>query len=114
MTDDQNITHIRGDDLLIPITVTLDQSRTLDGTETWRWVLKTNAEGHALVTKTSGSGISTDSNQPIVTLTPSDFPVGSFPQSTVDKRYVHELQMTKSGKVETITRGTFTLVSDIA
>lgn len=116
MTEDQNITHVRGDDLSISVSVTLDNERTLDGSESWKWVLKTNAGAHALVTKTDSSGITVDgsTHQPTVVLTPSDFATSSFPNSVNSKTFVHELEMTKSTKVETVTRGTFTLVSDIA
>lgn len=116
MKTDQNITHIRGDDLSISVTVTLDESRALDGNETWKWALKTNAESHALVTKTSPTGITIDgsSHQPTIVLAPADFPESNFPNSLNDKIYVHELEMTRGGKVETVSRGTFTLVSDIA
>ena len=116
MTDDQNLTHIRGDDLSIPVTVTLDQSRSLDGNETWKWVLKANAESHALVTKTSPTGITLDgsTHQPTIVLTPADFSSSQFPDSINDQVMLHELEMTKSCKVETILRGTFTLRTDIA
>ena len=116
MKSDQDLTHIRGDDLEIPVTVTLDQSRTLDGTETWKWVMKTNVESHALISKTSpSSGITVDgtSKQPTVVIDAADFPVASFPDSTTDQPFLHELQMTKSTKVETVMRGTFTLRTDL-
>jgi len=115
MKEDQNITHVRGDDLDVPITVTLDQSRTLDGAETWKWQLRRDVTGHALIEKTSPTGIEIDSGtkQPTLKLAAGDFPTSTFPPSNVDQRFVHELQMTSNLKVETISRGTFTLKSDI-
>lgn len=116
MKTGQDITHVRGDDLAISVTVTLDNSRSLDGTEAWRWVLRANPEQHALVSKTSVSGIALDgsTHQPTITIGSADFPLSEFPSSIADRIYMHELQMTKSGSVETILRGSFTLVSDIA
>ncbi len=113
MLEDQDITHVRGDDLKIPFTITLDQSRTLNDAESWEWQLRLNVETDALITLTKGSGIATVANQPEVTLLAADFPVGAtFPISSVDRVYFHELQMTKSGLVETVARGAFTLKSD--
>ena len=116
MTNDQNITYIRGDSLEIPVTVSLDESRTLDGTESWKWQIKRDVESRVLVSKTSpSSGITVDgsTNQPTVVIDPADFPILEFPSSVTDQVYIHELQMTKSGKVETILRGRFTVQSDV-
>ena len=116
MTDDQDITYIRGDDLSIPVTVTLDNSRSLDGTEAWKWELKRDVESPAVLSKTSpSSGITIDgsTNQPSIVITPSDFTLLKFPSSITDQTYKHELQMTKDSKIETILRGKFTVRSDI-
>ena len=98
MTDDQDITYIRGDDLSIPCTVTLDDSRTLDGDETWAWQLKRDVESPTLLSKTDSAGITVDgsTNQPTIVIANSDFTTLQFPPSVTDQIYLHELQMTKS------------------
>lgn len=115
MKTNQDFTHVRGDDLQVPVTVELDGGRTLDGTESWKWELKRSVGSPVLVAKTSPSGVTIDgsTNQPTIVLTPSDFPVLEFPASTTDQVFAHELQMTKSSKVETVLRGTLTLISDL-
>lgn len=115
MKTGQSITHVRGDNLDVPVTVTLDQSRTLAGDETWKWVLRKDVRADALVTKisTDATEIEVDAStkQPTIKLEPSDFT--SFRSSTTDQVFVHELQMTKDAKVETVMRGSFTLQTDI-
>ena len=116
MTEGQDLSHIRGDDLQIPVTVTLDQSRVLDGTETWKWELKREVGAPVSISKSSPStGITVDGSsfQPTIVLTGADFPTSNFPSSIVNQVYIHELQMTKSSKIETILRGKFTLKSDV-
>jgi hypothetical protein len=116
MTEGQDLSHIRGDDLQIPVTVTLDQSRVLDGTETWKWELKREVGAPVGISKSSPStGITVDESsfQPTIVLTGADFPTSNFPSSIVNQVYIHELQMTKSSKIETILRGKFTLKSDV-
>ena len=115
MTNDQSVTHIRGDDLKIPVTVTLDQSRTLDGAESWTWTLRRTVQTVALATKTSPSGVTIDgsTSQPTIVLVPADFPISTFPESITDQTYIHELQMVKDTKTETVMRGIFTLTSDV-
>jgi len=116
MTEGQDLSHIRGDDLQIPVTVTLDQSRVLDGTETWKWELKREVGAPVGISKSSPStGITVDGSsfQPTIVLTGTDFPTSNFPSSIVNQVYIHELQMTKSSKIETILRGKFTLKSDV-
>jgi len=115
MTNEQDVTHIRGDDLQMPVTVTLDESRTLDGTETWKWVLRRGVDTPSLVSKSSpSSGITVDeaTNQPTIVLAASDFPTSVFQAAVTDQIYLHEMQMVKSGKTETILRGSFTVRSD--
>jgi hypothetical protein len=115
MTDDQDVTHIRGDDLQMPVTVTLDESRSLDGTEAWKWQLKRGVDSPSLISKTSPSGgitVDGSTDQPTIVITGSDFAASVFPPSTIDQLYLHELQMTKSAKVETVLRGSFVVRSD--
>lgn len=115
MQDNQDVTHVRGDDLKIPVTVSLDQSRTLDGTETWKWVLRERVTTPVLLTKTSPAGITIDGTtfQPTIVLAAADFLVSAFPDSVADQKYVHELEMTKGGNIETVTRGTLTIITDV-
>ena len=116
MKTEQNFTHVRGDNLALAFTVTLDNSRTLDGSETWTWALALAPTETALITKTNSSGISVDgsTNQPTVSLAPADFPTSTFPKRNSDQRFIHELQMVKNSNVETVARGTLTLISDVA
>lgn len=116
MTDEQDVTHIRGDDLQMPVTVTLDESRTLDGTETWKWELKRGVDTPSLISKTSpSSGITVDdaTYQPTVVLAGSDFPTSTFDSKVTNQLFIHELQMVKSSKTETVLRGSFTVRSDV-
>jgi len=116
MKTGQDITYVRGDDVIINVTVSLDESRTLDGSETWKWNLKRGVDSHSSLAKTSAGGTITvdgTTKQPTIVIAASDFPTNTFPASVVDQLYTHELQMTKSSKVETVTRGRFTLQSDI-
>ena len=111
MKTGQTITYIRGDDLSIPVTVTLDNSRTLDGTETWSWTVKKDVRGSALLSKTSASSseISVDGStyQPTILVAPSDF--SAYRSSATDQSYVHELQMVKDTKTERPVQQTLTL-----
>lgn len=115
MLTGQDVIHLRGDDLAIPVTVSLDQSRSLDGGETWKWVLRKTVEGAALVTKVSSAQITHagPSFQPIVVLLAADFLAANFPNSIDPQHYIHELEMTKDGLVETVLRGRFTVLSDV-
>jgi hypothetical protein len=115
MQTDQDVTHIRGDDLQIPVTVSLDESRTLAGDEDWKWELKRDVDAPSLISKTSAVQITIDgtTKQPTILLDADDFPVLTFPPAATDQVFIHELQMTKDSKVETIMRGTFTLRSDV-
>ena len=116
MTDGQDVTHIRGDDLQMPVTVTLDESRTVGGSETWKWELKRGVDTPSLISKTSpSSGITIDgsTSQPTIVLTGSDFPTSTFDSSVTDQRFIHELQMVKDSKTETVLRGVFTVRSDV-
>ena len=115
MIENQDVVHIRGDARSLVWTVTLDQSRTLVGTETWLWVLRRAAGSTVLLSKTLGAGITVDGAfQPTVALTAADFPTSGFPLNPVSQYYVHELQMTKDALPETVGRGKFTVQSDIA
>lgn len=115
MQTDQHVVHVRGDDLQIPCTITLDQSRTLDGSEEWEWVVKKTVAGSALVTKTSPSGILINgtTKQPTIVLAAGDFLVAKFPDTVPPQQHIHELEMTKDSKVETVLRGQFTVLADV-
>ena len=115
MIENQNITHVRGKDLVVPVTVTLDQSRTLAGTETWKWVLKLNVTTAVLLTLTDAGGGITNASpfQPALIFTPADFPIGTFPDKIQKQTFLHALEMTKDGKKEAVMRGFLFLLSDI-
>ena len=117
MNDDQDVTYVRGDDLSIPCTVSLDESRALAGTETWRWELKRDVTAPTLISKTSQSGgitVDVSTYQPTIVIENGDFSLLQFPSNATDQLYTHELQMTlASGKVETVLRGSFTVRSDV-
>lgn len=115
MLTDQDVVHVRGDDLQIPVTVTLDQGRVLDGSETWEWRLRKNAEDVVLLTKTSPAGITKagPTFQPVIILAAVDFVAAQFPDSIDPSHHIHELEMTKDGKVETVFQGQFTVLTDV-
>lgn len=107
-------TIIRGDDFQQPFTVTLDQSRTLDGSETWKFTVRLNKTSAVLLTLTSsGGGITTDAVtfQPTVVFTPADF---SGFTTYSDQTYVYDLEMTKDGKFETYAIDDLTITGDVS
>lgn len=116
MLTGQDVLHVRGDDLDIPVTITLDQGRTLNGTESWKWVLRRTVEGTDLLTKVQPTQITIGNSpgfNPTVHLLAADFLAAQFPDKIDPQHYIHELQMTKDSKVETVLRGQFTVLSDV-
>lgn len=102
----------RGDDYQQPFTVTLDQSRTLNGSESWTFTVRETKSGPALLTLTSPTGITVDGSfQPTVVFTPSDFSGFSTFEDTV---YLFDLEMTKDGKYETLVVDELTIIGDIS
>ena len=117
VSTDQDFTVVRGDDVQQPFTVTLDQSRTLDGSETWNFTIRKEKAGTSLATLTStiSTQISVGAStfQPTVIFGPSTLPVASFQPKEVDAEYWYDLQMTKDGLIETVAIGKITVISDI-
>ena len=110
----------RGDDFEQPFTITLDQSRSLTGTETWAFSVRDGKTGASvLIAKTSpvtsgirieASGHATRAFSPTVIFTPACF--ANIPKGG-DKDYVYDLEMTKDGKFETYANDTLTIVGDV-
>jgi len=118
----QDFTVVRGDDVRQPFAVTLDEGRTLDGTESWRFVVrryKTDSDALVSLTNPEASGIAIETvntivNCPVVVFTPSTLPISSFPATKRPRVYQYGLEMTKDGKVETIALGEMTVNTDVA
>lgn len=115
MLTDQDVLHVRGNDMRIPCLISLDQERVLAGDESWKWVLKKNQTTAELLAKSEGGGIEIDptNHQPTILLTTGDFLVGNYPDSLEPLQHIHELQMTKDTKVETVLRGQFTVLTAV-
>ena len=107
--------YIRGDDFIQPFTPSLDQSRTLDGTEAWTFSVRETKTGSVLLTLTkAGGGIQIDgSNNPEVIFTPTTLDTTNFPPGA-DKTYIYDLEMVKDGKRETGVIDNFTVIGDIS
>lgn len=115
----QDFSIVRGDDFLQPFTITLDQDRVLDGTETWTFsVRKDKDDASPKITLTKGGGqitIDAATKQPTVVFdsaTPT-LTEGNFPSNNEDVPYWYDLQMVKDAKVETVAIGRMIVVSDI-
>jgi len=114
---DQDFTVVRGDDVLQPFTVTLDQSRVLDGTETWRFQIRTlKSDGTALVSLVSPTQIliTAVTYQPVVVFLPSTLTLALFPPNRRDRGFSYDLEMTKDSKVETVSEGIVTVITDVS
>ena len=114
---DQDFTVVRGDDIQQPFTVTLDQSRVLDGTESWIFQIRRHkTDASKLVELTSPTEVTIDGStfQPTVVFLASTLTIALFPASDVDVKYWYDLQMTKSAKVETVAEGRLTIITDVS
>ena len=117
VTTGADFTIVRGDDVQQPFTITLDQSRSLDGTETWTLTIRKEKAGTALVTlqspAASGISVGVSTFQPTAVFSPTTLTVALFPATEVDREYWYDLEMTKDGNVETVAIGKITVISDI-
>ena len=115
MLTDQDVLHVRGNDLRIPVLVSLDEGRDLDGSELWKWALKKNQTTAELLGKTHLAGITVDGTtfQPTIVLTAGDFLPAKYPDALEPLQHIHELQMTKDTKVEAVLRGQFTVLTPV-
>jgi len=114
---DQVIELTRGDDVRQPFIITLDQARTLDGTETWKFqmrALKSDSQARMSLTSPTQINIDSEAFYPSVIFTPADMPVSEFPDLHRTKTYLWDLEMTKGGKVETVASGTSPVTTDVS
>lgn len=113
-----SFTIVRGDDYKQPFTITLDQSRSLDGTESWTTTLRESKTSSALLVLSSpSSGIEVEASghatrpfQPTLVFTPADY-ANLTPDR--DQDYHYDLQMTKDGKFETPVVDIMTVRGDL-
>ena len=113
---DKEFTVVRGDNFKQPFTVSLDQSRTLDGTESWRFSVRKTKSGPVLLSLASPitNGIEIlGTFQPQVVFLPSTLGTTEFPPGE-DESYVYDLEMTKGGQVETYAIDVLTVVGDVS
>lgn len=107
-------TVVRGDDFIQPFLVTLDDSRTLDGSETWSAELRASATGSALMSFSVGAGtIDVDpvTFQPSMVFLRNNY--GNIPIGK-DTNYFYSLRMSKGGKVETSALDVTTIRTDLS
>ena len=115
---DQDVDYVRNTRLKLAFTVSLDDARTLDGTEAWRWTLRKTAKtGAVALDLTAPAGGNADilvdgAFQPTVVIDATD--LSAEPAEVDVQDYVHELLMTKGGEPESVARGKFQLYTDIA
>jgi len=119
MYANQRFVIVRGDNLSIRFRTTLDQGRTLNGTEGWTFAAKrrkTDVAPGLLLTKTFGSVEIADQTtfDPVVHIAPDDMPKSIFLPSSRDRDWFFDLQMTKDGLVETVASGIMVVVTDVA
>ena len=112
---DKQFEIVRGDDYKQPFTVTLDQSRTLNGSESWKFSVRRtkNDSDPVLIALSSpaANGIEIDGSfQPTVVFTPADF---ALIKKGSDLDYVYDLEMTKAGKFETYSVDILTIIGDV-
>lgn len=110
---DKAFSVVRGDHFKQPFTVTLDQSRTLDGTEDWRCSIRKDPTQDPVMTfaKSDGSIEIDGSNNPILVFTPAKF--ANVPIETKDAVYLYDLEMNKGGKFETYAIDEVTIRMDL-
>jgi hypothetical protein len=114
---DQDFTVVRGDDIQQPFTVTLDQGRALDGTESWRFqmrALKSDASTLVSLTNPVQITINGSTYQPTVVFTSTTLSIANFPASDKDRKYWYDLEMLKDSKTETVAEGRVTVITDVS
>lgn len=107
-------TVVRGDDYKQPFTITLDQARQLDGAETWKLTIRDGkGSSTALLVLTSPTGIEVDGTtfEPTAVFRPNDFSTFTVGE---DADYDYDLEMTKTGKIETLAIDTITVRGDVS
>ena len=119
VTHNQNFEVVRGDDLRQPFTVSLDASRVLDGTETWRLTIRRHYNTSQLAQLVSpainGIEITAGTFQPVAIFTPARLPVAVFnAYGNKSTKYYYDLEMTKDGLVETVADGQVTVWPDVS
>lgn len=121
MQENQHIRYVRGADGDIAMTALDLDVDTLDGSETWRWVVRKNPTTPILVDYLSGtSRITIDGNNklPTISIDPADFnDLAKFPNEAGDgvleQTYQHELWVTKDERSYPTSRGEFVVVTPI-
>ncbi len=118
MDTNRNFEIVRGTDVSQPWTVTLDQSRSLDGNETWSWTCRKNKGDGAgvLLTLTSAGGTITidgGTKQPTLVFADSATTEALFPSTNTPEGYQHQLVMTKSSLVEAVAEGVMTVIGSV-
>lgn len=117
VTRNSDFTVVRGDDVQQPFSVSLDQSRTLDGTESWKLQIRRRKTAtSSLVALTSPAQITIDgsTNQPTAVFQDTTLTVALFPPSDADVKYWYDLEMVKDSLVETVSEGRITVISDVS
>lgn len=117
MRKNQDFKLYRGDDVLQPIVVTLDEGRNLDGSETWRAQIRDGrASAEAMAEFDSAEGtIDVDpvTHYPSLVVSPTTLPVSVFEPRDAPRKLPWDCEMTKDGKVETTSEGSVTIETDV-
>lgn len=105
-TDNINLSVMRGDTFSLPLVISLDQSRTLDGTEDWAFTARLTPTGPALLDMTKANGgiaietVEGSDFQPVLKFDASRFlQIPIQDESPLVLKY--DVQMTKDGNPET-------------
>ena len=105
---------VRGDHFIQPFAPTLDQSRTLNGEETWRATVRLDPTSSPVMTFSTEDGtIDTDGSfNPRLVFTPERF--ANVPVAARDVDYYYDLEMQKDGKFETYAIDNLTIRMDMS
>ena len=108
---------VRGDNVSQPFKITLDNSRTLDGDETWALTARTNPTTPVLIELTTANGgitvgtVDGSANQPTAVFNDARF--SSITRGDDDLPLKYDLQMTKDGNIETMLIDVLTVQMDL-
>lgn len=108
-------TVVRGDYFKQPFTPTLDQGRTLDGTERWRATVRLDPTEDPVMEFDSNDGsieIAAGTFLPSIVFKPSSF--ANVPVAARDVDYLYDLEMEKGGYPETYAIDTLTIRMDLS